>query len=289
MRRKMKPWNVLVATLCICLAPLLGTGTLQAQHDPGPRSDTAGAGGPLPTLNSDEQNLFLKALAHFKEINSVDGKIDGEESIGLGPTFNGNSCAMCHAAPAVGGTSPALNPQVALATLHGATNTVPSFITAGGPVREARFVRKGDGSLDGGVHGLFTIAGRSDAPGCKLRQPDFAAHLAVNNVIFRIPTPVFWLGLVEATPDAIFQANLAANKAEKRALGIYGSLNTNGNDGTVTRFGWKAQNKSLLIFSGEAYNVEMGVTNENFQNEREEDPNCAKNGTPKNRSGVSVG
>jgi hypothetical protein len=31
--------------------------------------------------------------------------------------------------------------------------------------------------------------------------------------------------------------------------------NKNGNDGTIARFGWKAQNKSLLIFSGEAYNV----------------------------------
>ena len=32
----------------------------------------------------------------------------------------------------------------------------------------------------------------------------------------------------------------------------------------IRRFGWKAQNKSLLIFSGEAYNVEMGITNELF-------------------------
>jgi CxxC motif-containing protein (DUF1111 family) len=50
--------------------------------------------------------------------------------------------------------------------------------------------------------------------------------------------------------------------------------NRNGNDGTITRFGWKAQNVSLLIFSGEAYNVEMGITSELFQNEREQDPNC---------------
>jgi len=44
--------------------------------------------------------------------------------------------------------------------------------------------------------------------------------------------------------------------------------NRNGNDGTIARFGWKAQNKSLLLFSGEAYNVEQGVTNELFQTER---------------------
>jgi len=33
---------------------------------------------------------------------------------------------------------------------------------------------------------------------------------------------------------------------------------TTANDGTISRFGWKAQNKSLMIFSGEAYNVEYG-------------------------------
>src|SRR5262249_28876099 len=62
-----------------------------------------------------------------------------------------------------------------------------------------------------------------------------------------------------------------------------------GNDGTITRFGWKAQNKSLLIFSGEAYNVEQGVTNENFPNEREDDPNCATNPTPEDRTHFITG
>src|SRR5207253_1741649 len=212
--------------------------------------------------------------------------IDGEESIGLGPTFNGNGCATCHSEPAIGGSSPGMvsrlnpvpNPQVALATLHGASNIVPAFITRDGPVREARFVRNPDGSPDGGVHGLFTIAGRSDAPGCTLPQPNFALQLAYNNVIFRIPTPLFGLGLVEATPDAVLQANLATNRTTKLALGIRGTFNTSGNDGTITRFGWKAQNKSLLIFAGEAYNVESGVTNENFPNERSAVPGCVFNG-----------
>ena len=74
------------------------------------------------------------------------------------------------------------------------------------------------------------------------------------------------------------QKNLSAQQAAKSALGIRGSFNTNGNDGTITRFGWKAQNKSLLIFAGEAYNVESGVTNENFPNERGAIPGCVLNG-----------
>jgi len=51
-------------------------------------------------------------------------------------------------------------------------------------------------------------------------------------------------------------------------VGISGTFNHNGNDGTISRFGWKAQNKSLMIFSGEAYNVEMGITSEVFQQDR---------------------
>ncbi len=179
-----------------------------------------------------------------------------------------------------------MNPQVALANLDGATNTVPSFITDKGPIREARFIRNRDGSLDGGVHGLFTIAGRSDAVGCKLEQPNFALQLAHNNVIFRIPTPLFGLGLVENTSDAILRANLDATYDARRKLGIGGRFNTSGNDGTITRFGWKAQNKSLLVFAGEAYNVEQGVTNENFPNERSGVSGCVFNATPEDSSNI---
>jgi CxxC motif-containing protein (DUF1111 family) len=76
------------------------------------------------------------------------------------------------------------------------------------------------------------------------------------------------LGLVENTPDATLQANLAATASARSKLGIGGVFNTSGNDGTITRFGWKAQNKSLHIFSGEAYNVEMGISNELFPQDR---------------------
>jgi CxxC motif-containing protein (DUF1111 family) len=51
-------------------------------------------------------------------------------------------------------------------------------------------------------------------------------------------------------------------------LGISGTFNHNGNDGTISRFGWKAQNKSLHIFAGEAYNVEMGISNLLFPQDR---------------------
>jgi len=263
-------------------------GTTFAQRDPGPRGGPAAAGNFYPTLNPSEQAAFNAASAVFAEVDSVSGNVSGESGSGLGPTFNGNSCAMCHAQPTLGGSSPGLNspqspgpnPQVALATLDGAHNTVPSFITPGGPVREARFIRNSNGTADGGVHGLYTIAGRTDAPGCNLAQTDFAMQVANRNVILRIPTPTFGLGLVEATPDATLRANLGQNARIKSAMGIGGVFNTSGNDGTITRFGWKGQNKSLMVFSGEAYNVEQGVTNEAFPNERSDVAGCLFNATP---------
>jgi CxxC motif-containing protein (DUF1111 family) len=200
-----------------------------------------------------------------------------------------NSCAGCHASPAPGGSSPATNPQIAVATLDGAQNVVPSFITANGPVREARFVNNPDGTPDGGVHDLFVITGRSDAPGCNIAQPNFAQALAQNNVIFRIPTPFFGAGLIENTPDTnlVNDANNQANG--RKAAGISGVFNRSGNDGTVTRFGWKAQNKSLLIFSGEAYNVEQGVTNDAFPNERDDTAGCQFNPLPEDTTALSDG
>ena len=261
---------------------------LQAQNDPGPRPGVPAAGGFYSPLSANEQAFFNQAQQIFMEIDSVSGGIAGEEGKGLGPTFNGNSCAQCHAQPAIGGSSPGLtspqnpvaNPQVALATFDGALNSVPSFITPNGPVREARFVKNSNGTLDGGVHGLYTIAGRSDAVGCGLGQPDFESALSGDNVIFRIPTPTFGLGLVEATPDSVLQANLAATASARASLKILGNFNGSGNDGTITRFGWKAQNKSLLVFAGEAYNVEQGVSNENFPNERGAVAGCVFNNSP---------
>src|SRR5262244_2081618 len=250
-----------------------------AARDPGVRAGAAGAGGPLAGLTATELAFFNTGKDDFAEVENV---VDG-----LGPTMNLDSCVGCHAQPAVGGTSPAVNPQVAFATKMNATNVVPSFITSNGPVREVRFVRNPDGTPDGGVHDLFVISGRRDASGCNIKQPDFVGQLAKNNVVFRIPTPTFGLGLVESVPDNALQAVQSADRLLAGTLGISGEFNRSGNDGTITRFGWKAQNKSLLIFAGEAYNVEQGVTNELFPNERETDPSCQYNSSPEDYTNLA--
>jgi CxxC motif-containing protein (DUF1111 family) len=259
-----------------------------AVTDPGVRGGAAGAGGPIPGLTVQEGKFFEEGQARFLEIDSVSGTIPGETGVGLGPRFNLNSCAGCHAQPAVGGTSPSTNPQLSVANLDGATNTIPYYALFNGPVREARFKFNPDGTPDGGVHDLFTITGRSDAPGCNIAQPDFNEASAANNLIFRIPTPVFGGGLIEEIQDATIVANQNSNAAAKQALGISGHPNRNGNDGRIARLGWKAQNKSLQLFAGEAYNVEVGVTNEIFPTERDETPGCLFNPTPEDRTSFNA-
>src|SRR6201981_2879890 len=255
-------------------------GSTTGNHtlDPGVRGGPPGAGGPLGSMSTDYQNFFNAALSRFQEVDSVSGKITNENGVGLGPRFNANSCSGCHAFPAPGGSSQANNPQIAMGVADGATNKIPRFITANGPVREARFIRNPNGTPDGGVHDLFVITGRSDAPGCNIAQQDFESAIEQGNIIFRVPTPLFGAGLVESITDTAILTN-AANP-HKAALGISGQVNRSGNDGTVTRFGWKAQNKSLVMFAGEAYNVEQGVTNELFPNERDETPGCMFNALP---------
>src|SRR5262245_17948652 len=146
----------LASTATILLASVALTSLALAQtrgpSDPGVRGGAAGAGGAYPGLTTDQKAFFDAAKDAFSEVDTVPD--------GLGPRFNLDSCVGCHAQPSTGGSAPAVNPQIDVATA--AKNTVPSFITRNGPVREARFVRNRDGSPDGGVHALFVITGRSD-------------------------------------------------------------------------------------------------------------------------------
>ena len=276
------------AVLAMCCVP---TSAQQTPVDPGVRGGGPGAGSPLKGLTSDEAAFFRDGQARFAEVESVTGGANN----GLGPRFNSNQCLSCHIQPAPGGSSPAQNPLIAVAKLNGAKNAIPWFITPNGPVREARFKRGPHGTNDGEVHDLFVITGRSDAAGCSIAQFNFlpagnplTGEGGNGNIVFRIPTPVFGGGLIEAIPDSAILANMNANASAKSELGISGhpnahlsgNANLSANDGTITRFGWKAQNKSLLMFAGEAYNVEMGITNELFPQERDETPGCLLNATP---------
>jgi CxxC motif-containing protein (DUF1111 family) len=282
--------------LLLCAA-LLETNTGFTQvTDPGVRHAATDGGPPVPMpgLTPDELTFFQDGLARFATVEVVSGATSTQGN-GLGPRFNSNQCASCHVQPYVGGSSPASNPLFAVADADGALNQMPWFITTNGPIREARFVES-SGVPDGSVHNLFVITGRSDAGNCNIAQPVFlpagnplTGQGGNANIVFRIPTPVLGAGLIEAIPDATILANSQANAAAKSRSGVAGhvnaiqggNVNRSANDGTITRFGWKAQNKSLLMFAGEAYNVEMGISNQLFPQERDETPSCqGGNATP---------
>ena len=268
------------------------SGTAFAQTDPGVRTGAingqngATTTNPLPLASVTAESpqgileFFENGLNRFQEVEVVSGGANN----GLGPRFNFNQCSGCHSQPSIGGSGPSANiypdvgpnPESQVITkgiASSSTNTLPSFITATGPTREARFpfFFNANGSVNtnspnGGVEDLFTVSGRSDAGSCSLPQPSFATAQEENDVIFRIPTPTFGAGLVENIDDSTLLAIQTANA--NNGFGISGTFNHNGNDGTISRFGWKAQNKSLEIFSGEAYNVEMGISNELFPQDR---------------------
>ncbi len=267
----------------VFIAGVLTFSTAGAQVDPGVRGGAInGQAGATPTsplplasvaANSPTgiRDFFANGLARFQDQEAV----ANAQNNGLGPRFNFNQCSGCHSQPTIGGSGSANNPQFTAVSdgIAGPYNIVPSFITANGPTREARFpfFFNSNGTVNtsapnGGVETLFTVSGLQFAGSCSISQPNFAAAQAANNIIYRIPTPVFGGGLVENIDDSTLIAVRTAHASN--ALGIGGTFNHNGNDGTIARFGWKAQNKSLLLFAGEAYNVEMGISNELFQQDR---------------------
>ncbi len=264
------------------------------------------------TITANEQALFIEGINRAGQFESTCDTCadvpDGSPVVGLGeldpifPQFHTNSnglgarhnadqCFLCHAQPTLGGSggflvpnpgqgTPMLpeNPLFRLVPLRfGKKNVVPSFEQQYGPIREVRFKLKPDGTRDGGVHQLWVVTGIKTDPtltNCSLKQPDFASQLAAGNLSFRIPLQITGLGLIDSIQDQEILSHFNATASQRAALGIAGHPNRSANDGTITRFGWKAQNKSITMFAGEAYNVEMGINNELFPTAVEEDPGC---------------
>jgi CxxC motif-containing protein (DUF1111 family) len=262
---------------------------------------------------TDGSPAVTNPINHLNELDPIFPQFT-TNSNGLGARHNADQCFACHMQPGLGGSGgflvpnpiaeaqfgpkvarPPENPQFDLIPHRfGKQNIAPNFEQQYGPVREVRFLyqvdsdgnflRDANGNLiaDGGVHQLWVVRGIQNdptIPHCSLTQPDFEKQVQQKNVAFRIPLPMLGLGLIDSIQDREILAHQSATASQRQALGIAGHPNRSGNDGTITRFGWKAQNKSITMFAGEAYNVEMGITNELFPQSKEEDPNC--NGSQK--------
>jgi len=282
MRSKVNPaskvsnYVKLAAFLSALVLPLLtaGVATAQTATDPGVRGGAAGAGGYVKNLNQYQAAMEVGIKSFIEEVNVVAGGTSTKR-VGLGARFDHNACTGCHAQPAGGGSSLPNNPLFSVYQLMGDQNVMPFFETPSGPTLVARFPYQSDlVTPDGHVHQLFTITGRTDAGTCNIQQPDFNTAASENNLIFRQTTPFFGGGYLEIIRDSDIITNMNSNLALKQSLGISGQPNYNADDGSINRFGWKAQKRSLMLFAGEAYNIEEGVSNEIFPNKTDETPGC---------------
>jgi len=202
-------------------------------------------GDSLPGLTKKQITDFQDGLGDFNEVETV--------ADGLGPVFNGRSCAECHSVPVTGGGSARTVTRFGTTT-NGAFDAM-AFV--GGSLIQDHAIGPDDAS---GTH-QFTA---ESVPG------------AATIIAHRRTTPLFGLGLVEAVPDADFAA-LAAEEAARNdgTAGKVSMVTDLVHGGTaVGKFGWKAQNPNLLQFAADAYLNEMGITSPLFPIENCPSGNC---------------
>lgn len=187
-------------------------------------------GSPLPGITPFEHEMFRLGLEDFTEVETAED--------GLGPAFNGNSCAVCHSVPAIGGIS------------------TMTEVRGGRRDENGKFTELNGGTL---FHLFSTPPHR-----CQVRIPPEA-----NVIARRAPIPLFGAGLVEAIADGTIIA--LEDPDDRDGDGIRGRAARITDVATrrerVGRFGWKAQHATLLGFSGDAYRNEMGITNDLFPDE----------------------
>jgi CxxC motif-containing protein (DUF1111 family) len=193
-------------------------------------------GDPLPGILPAEFERFRLGLDDFLEVETA------EE--GLGPSYNGTSCAACHNVPAVGGVGLVSEVRAAHRDEQG----------------RIRPLRAADGSpLDTLFH-LFSVP----THGCQPALPPEA-----NVIARRIPIPTFGAGLVEGISDETLLA--LEDPGDRDGDGVSGRaalvIDVGSGQRRVGRFGWKAQHATLRAFSADAYRSEMGITNELFPDE----------------------
>ena len=195
-------------------------------------------GDPLKGLSGSDLAAFNGGLDQFSEIE--------DKAKGLGPVFNGESCAQCHTKGAVGGAGNDLM-LTRVTRIGGIRNGQYSdLVDLGGPVLQARSLKEFDPT--------YPVPGEVVPPGAQ-----FVSH--------RITTPLFGAGLIEVIADETIVTRTHMRLPDGVAGVANMELNPETNKLEVSRFGWKAQHSSLSVFAGDAYLNEMGITNILFPNE----------------------
>jgi CxxC motif-containing protein (DUF1111 family) len=241
LRQQTRPVASLAATVAACLG-LVGCGTgiaPAADAGPQPTADlTAGKfGEPLPSVTPEELASFRDGIDAMRKQEVV--------NTGLGPVFNQPVCTQCHdSPPAIGGTNQRLETRYGRRLPDGGFDPLTS---------------KGGTLLHD--HGIGPVPGFTFGP--EVIPPE------ANVVAARRTQPVFGLGLVDATPDSVFQALADSQARQAPAIAGRAAMVTDLGTGglAVGRFGWKANVPTLFQFSGDAALNEMGITSPQFPDE----------------------
>src|SRR6202050_2887454 len=111
---------LLMALLALVPPSIRQVASQKSASDPGVRDERPGAGKAIEGLTAAQQSFFSAGLITFGQLASVTGSVPNTRK-GLGPTFNAQSCAQCHAEPAIGGRRPSVNHQIWAAAVPGAS------------------------------------------------------------------------------------------------------------------------------------------------------------------------
>ena len=138
-------------------------------------------GDPIAGLTPAQQALFADGKEDFESVETV-------VPDGLGPVFNGTSCAGCHSSPAVGGTSAIFETRFGR-ILNGHFDPMTEF---GGSLIQTTGI---------GPQGSCDFAGEKVPPEATI-------------VAGRLTTPLFGLGLVDAVQHRL---DIALDDGERRS------------------------------------------------------------------------
>ena len=185
-------------------------------------------GQPLAGLTAAELAAFNEGGVEFRATETAAG--------GLGPIFNDVSCVACHDAGGTGGASRRTVTRFGR-TVNGVFDPLDS---QGGSLLQERSINRG----------IREVVPRE-----------------ANTVARRVTTPLFGAGLIEAIPDSTIVLGTLARKPAGIAGKVSVVRDVVSGKNLIGRFGWKAQQATLLAFSGDAYVNEMGVTNRFFPTE----------------------
>ena len=181
----------------------------------------------LPGLSEEDRGRFLLGRALFERLATP--------AEGLGPLFNASRCSDCHGEPAVGGTSALLVTKVSRYE-SGRCSDLREF---GG----------------GNIQQRTTPA---------LRERGILAEAvpaqATEQAVFLAP-PLFGLGLLQAVAEADIVSREDPDDAD--GDGVSGRAGRTA-DGTLGRFGWKADSPTIAHFVDTAIRFEVGLTTPDF-------------------------